>query len=105
MAKRTDRTRAEHRAEIARLEHLLAERRALFERFEQRRLEAKDYPVLRALISEAIAQAEPGQESVTFELPEDAPLVGEIGEIGGTVVEDSVPESRDGEGVARRGEG
>jgi len=61
----------------------LAELRALRERVAQRRLEDHDWAVVRALASEAIAEAEPGQEWVT------------IGRAGGAVdvdVEDSTPE-------------
>jgi hypothetical protein len=49
----------------------LAELRALRERVAQRRLEAADGAVLAALISAVIEQAEPGQEWVTIELPDE----------------------------------
>jgi hypothetical protein len=53
---------------------VLAERRklpalrALRERIAQNRVERDDLALLRALVSEAIAQAEPGQEWVTIEV-------------------------------------
>ncbi len=49
----------------------LAELRALHERIEQGRLEVDDWGVLRALLSEVIEQAEPGQEWVTIEVSEE----------------------------------
>lgn len=49
----------------------LAELPALHERVEQGHLEADDLAVLRALLSEVIEQAEPGQEWVTLELSEE----------------------------------
>jgi len=59
----------------------LAELRALRERVKHNRLEDDDWTVLRALISQAIEEAEPGQQWVT------------IGRADGTDgVEDSTPE-------------
>ena len=44
----------------------LAELRALRERVKHNRLEDDDWTVLRALISQAIEEAEPGQQWVTI---------------------------------------
>ena len=58
-------------AEVERLERELAELRALRQRVERKRLGDGDCAVLGALISEVIEQAEPGQEWVTIEVPEE----------------------------------
>lgn len=56
------------KAEAKRLAARLAELRAALVRVEQRRLEDGDWAVVRALFSELIEQAEPGQQWVTIEL-------------------------------------
>ena len=50
------------KAEAERLAARLAELRAVLVRVEQRRLEADDWAVVNALLSELIDQAEPGQQ-------------------------------------------
>ena len=55
---------------VERMERVLAERRALLRRVEQRRLEGDDWAVVQALLWELIEQAKPGQESVRIELSE-----------------------------------
>lgn len=59
------------KAEARRLAARLAELRAGLRRVEQRRLEDGDWAVVRALLSELIEQAEPGQQSATIELSDE----------------------------------
>jgi hypothetical protein len=59
--------------ELEELEAQLAKLRAVGERIDQQRLEADDWPIVAALLSEVIDQAEPGQEEVVIEFWEDAP--------------------------------
>lgn len=54
-----------------RVEATLAELRALLGRVQQRRLEAGDWAVVNALVSEEIDQAEPGQEWLIIGPSED----------------------------------
>lgn len=70
----------------------LAELRALRERVAQRRLEDADWAVVCALASEAIEEAEPGQEWVTIGVSEEEEAV--VQQTGGAVgVEDSTSEN------------
>ena len=60
------------RAEIERLQRKLADYRALRERIRKDQLQADDWSVLSAMLSELIEQAEAaGQEWVTIGLSED----------------------------------
>ena len=59
------------KAEAKRLAARLAELRAALVRVDQRRLEDGDWAVVRAMYSEAIEQAEPGQQWVTIELSDE----------------------------------
>ena len=59
------------KAEAKRLAARVAELRAALVRVEQRRLEAGDWAVVRAMYSELIEQAEPGQQWVTVELSDE----------------------------------
>jgi len=51
--------------------------RALRVRAEERRLEADDWPVVKAVLAELIDKAEPGQEVVIFDLAEEDGQSGE----------------------------
>jgi hypothetical protein len=59
------------KAEAKRLAARLAELRAALVRVEQRRLEDGDWAVVRAMYSELIEQAEPGQQWVTIEFSDE----------------------------------
>jgi len=59
------------KAEAKRLAARVAELRAALVRVEQRRLEPGDWAVVRAMYSELIEQAEPGQQWVTIELSDE----------------------------------
>jgi hypothetical protein len=66
-----------------RLAAQLVELRATLERVKQRRLEAGDWAVVRALLSELIEQAEPGQQWVTIELSDEEEESGRTNEAVG----------------------
>lgn len=59
------------KAEAERLAAQLAELRAVLGRGEQRRLEADDWAVVNALLSELLGQAEPGQQWLTIEVSDE----------------------------------
>ena len=59
------------KAEAKRLAARVAELRAALVRVEQRRLEPGDWAVVKAMYSELIEQAEPGQQWVTIELSDE----------------------------------
>jgi len=73
----------------------LSDLRALLGRIDQRRLEADDWAVVNALISEVIDQAEPGSEIVIIELSEEEKaVVGRTGEAVGAEESTSECESK-----------
>jgi hypothetical protein len=76
-----------------RIELTLAESRALLARIERKQLEAGDWAVVDALLSEVIAQADPGQQWLTIEFSDEEDTPGS--ETGGAVgVEVSTSDGR-----------
>jgi hypothetical protein len=74
-----------------RIDRTLAELRALLGRIDQHHLEADDWAVVDALVSELIDQAEPGRERLIVELSDEEKASG--GKTGGAVgAEDSTSE-------------